>query len=322
MMFFVKRENEMKMLRKSFLVVVTCFLIVPFYANASFFDTKTKKGEGGTKVTDLTKCAAPIGTAALQEPEIQTYHYLGLKSSPTPMVKLLMSKSKCFKVLARGQAVRSMKTERAFGDDGELQKGSRMGGGQIKAADYIIIPSIVHEDSNAGGKNIGGVLGGFIGGKLGAVAGMLKNKTLEAQVLLEIVDVRTSEQLAIVEGSAKKSDLTFGAGGFFAIAGALGGGYDDTDIGKIVTAAFIDAHNKLAEELGGITPGSAAAADNAGYVISTNVKMRGGPTTKAPDLGLMYEGTSVILTGVENGEWREIEAMGKTGWVQRMYLTR
>ncbi len=312
----------MRLFCRPSVALIACLFLIPFSANAAFFDTKTKKGEGGTKVTDLTKCSTPIGTAALQEPEFPMYHHYGLKKSPTPMVKLLMSKSKCFKVLARGQAVRSMKSERAFADDGELQKGSRMGGGQIKAADYIIVPSIVHEDSNAGGKNIGGAIGGFIGGKLGAVAGMLKNKSLEAQVLLEVVDLRTSEQVAIVEGSAKKSDLTFGAGGFFAIAGALGGGYEDTDIGKIVTAAFIDAHNKLADELGGIAPGSAAAADNAGYMISTNVKMRGGPTTKAPDLGTMYEGTGVILTGVENGEWREIEAMGKTGWVKQMYLTR
>ncbi|MBT4520496.1 MAG: hypothetical protein HOC23_10865 [Halieaceae bacterium] len=316
----------MSSLKRMYAVLIPLLLVLPFSAQADLGDLfgskETKKGEGGTDTT-VTKCSTAIGTAALQEPEYPVYQQLGL-ASPVPLVKLMMSRSKCFKVVARGRAVRSIKTERAFADDGELQKGSNMGGGQIKAADYIIVPSIVHKDKNSGGSSgMGGLIGRVTGSSiLGGVAGAFKTTSREAQVMLEVIDLRTSEQIAVVDGSAKKKDLKIGAGGFLGGLGGAGGGYDDTDIGKVVAVAFVDAYNNLVVELGGVTPGSAASADNAGYSVSANVKMRGGPTVKAPDMGTLYEGTGVVLTGVENGEWREIEAMGKTGWIKSMYLTR
>jgi hypothetical protein len=43
--------------------------------------------------------------------------------------------------------------------------------------------------------------------------------------------------------------------------GAVGGGYDNTDIGRIVTMSFIDAYSKLVNQLGGIQPGAAGTAE-------------------------------------------------------------
>jgi curli biogenesis system outer membrane secretion channel CsgG len=233
----------------------------------------------------------------------------------------MMQDSRCFGLVNRGAAMQNMRSERAFADEGELQKGSKMGGGQIKAADYTVIPNIVHKDRNSSGQSALGGLGGMIGGTFGAAIGGFSTTAKEAQVTLEVVDIRTSESM-IVEGSATKKDLKAGGFGWLGSMGGALGGYDDTDLGKVVAIAFVDAYNNLVGELGGIVPGSAAAADNAGFVVSTNVKMRGGPTTKAPELAMLYEGTSIIKTGVENGEWVEIEAMGKTGWIKAMYITR
>ena len=59
-------------------LVIASFFVLPLSANAGFFDTKTKKGEGGTEVTELNKCATPIGTAALQEPDLTAHLRLQL----------------------------------------------------------------------------------------------------------------------------------------------------------------------------------------------------------------------------------------------------
>ena len=42
--------------------------------------------------------------------------------------------------------------------------------GQVKAADYILVPDIVSRNGNSGGTNVGGILGGFLGGGFGAIA--------------------------------------------------------------------------------------------------------------------------------------------------------
>ncbi|MBV1905028.1 MAG: SH3 domain-containing protein [Pseudomonadales bacterium] len=291
-------------------------ICIAFLTGAGLFKSDVKKGGGGTNVTDLTKCGKAIGTAALVESELPSYHHYGL-SSPIPLVKLMMARSGCFKVVSRGSTSAALKAERAMAKDGDFAKGSNMGGGQMAAADFVIVAQIIHQDSNAGGGGAG--LGGLLPGRVGAVAGMFKKKKLEAQVMLTVTNVRTSVQEAISEGSATKSDLKIG--GFGWIGGVAGGGgtYESTDIGKITATAFVDAHNNLVSQLGVV---SAANVDNAGYVTAANVEFRAGPSSKAPSMSTLYEGTSIIPTGTKNGSWWEVEALGKTGWVHSDYITR
>lgn len=311
--------------------LLVCVLSVSMLSGFSLFKGKTKKGEGSTEVTgsagqggaqgqagDLMRCAKPIGTAALLEADHPGYAQYGL-TSPIPLVKLLMAQSGCFQVVDRGASSAALKQERALAREGEMQKGSNMGGGQMVAADYIITPQIVHKDSNAGGG--AGGLGSLLPGKIGAIAGGLRVKKLESQVMLTVTNVRTSVQEAIATGSARKSDI--GIGGFLWVGGAAGGGgvYESTDIGKITAAAFLDAHNKLVNQLGAIPAGS-ANTDNAGYVTSAQVNFRSGPSSNAPSMATLYEGTNISPTGIKNGPWWEVEAMGKTGWVHSDYITR
>ena len=67
--------------------------------------------------------------------------------------------------------------ERAMADQGELQQGSNLGKGQVKAADYFLQPDIVTTNSNSGGGGVAGALGGLLGGRmLGGLAGGLNIK--------------------------------------------------------------------------------------------------------------------------------------------------
>ncbi|WP_297529390.1 SH3 domain-containing protein [Thiohalobacter sp.] len=292
---------------------------------------QTRLGEGSTMVTgsggnagadgearQLIKCARPIGTAALLEPENANYAQYGL-TSPVPLIRLIMAQSRCFRVVDRGAASSALQRERALAAGGQLQKGSQMGGGQMVAADYIITPSIIFQDANSGG-GFGG-LGALLPGVAGAVAAGIKTTNLEAQVMLAVTNVRTGVQEAVAEGSAKKRDIGFGGLAFAGGVAGAGGAYESTDIGKITAAAFLDAHNKLVTQLGA-TPAAATQPDQAGYMTSARVNFRSGPSTSAPILKSLARGTPVTPTGQKQGSWWEVEAEGLTGWLHSNYITR
>ena len=137
-----------------------------------------------------------------------------------------------------------------------------------------------------------------------------------------MTNVRTGVQEAVAEGSATKSDIGFGGLGFAGGVGGLGGGYEDTDVGKIVAASFLDAHNKLVTQLGAIRAGQGRDADYAGYRTVKGVNFRSGPSTSAPIIKTPPKGTSVLPTGSKKGAWWEVEADGRTGWLHSNYIGR
>lgn len=312
------------------IVTLTSAIMISM-AMAGCVSNETKLGGGATKVTgsggnagnqgsapELVKCARPIGTAALVEPDRPTYSQYGL-TSPVPLIRLMMAQSNCFRVVDRGAASKALEKERALASGGDLRKNSSMGGGQMVAADYVITPNIIFQDANAGG-GFGG-LGAFLPGVAGAVAGGLKSTNLESQVTLFVTNVRSGVQEAVAEGSASKKDIGFG--GFGWIGGVAGGGgsYESTDIGKITAAAFMDAHNKLVTQLGATTPAT-ETMDGGGYMTAAGVNFRSGPSTQAPILMSLPKETPLMPTGQKEGNWWEVEANGRTGWIHSNFITR
>lgn len=292
---------------------------------------QTKLGGGGSMVTgsagaagsqgaapQLTHCASPIGTAALIEQDNPMLAQAGL-TSPIPLLRIMMAQSNCFRVVDRGQASQAMQRERAMAAGGDLQSGSNMGAGQMKAADFLITPNVVFKDANAGGGGLG--LGALIPGIGGAIAGGIKWTNMESQVTLFLTNVRTGEQEAAAEGSASKRDLGFGGLAFGGLVGAGGGAYASTDIGKIVAAAFLDAHNKLVSQVQVAQP-AATRPSASGYMTLSDVNMRSGPSTQSPVVSLVSKGTPVTPTGEKQGAWWAVEANGRSGWIHGDYITR
>ncbi len=84
---------------------------------------------------------------------------------------------------------------------------------------------------------------------------------------LSVVNARTTEEEALVEGYARKKDVSWGAGGGagwwggFAAAGASG--YQNTEIGQVIVLAYLDAYIKLVTQLGGLPANAAVAAPQA-----------------------------------------------------------
>jgi curli biogenesis system outer membrane secretion channel CsgG len=215
----------------------------------------------------IPMCAQPLGVLAIVEPETQWWREYNL-GSPEAIIKVFVQQSRCFSLVNRGRSMQSRAMERALAEQGELQAGSNMGGGQVKAADYFLEPNIVTANRNSGGGGMGaaaGALGGLFGGGgsfVGGIVGGINVKKGEANVTLSVVDARTTEEY-VVEGYARKKDISWGAGGgggWWSGFAAVGGhGYQNTEIGQVIVLAYLDAYTKLVGQLGGLPSAPAAA---------------------------------------------------------------
>ncbi|HEY0265896.1 MAG TPA: CsgG/HfaB family protein, partial [Rhizomicrobium sp.] len=236
------------------LVVAASVAATP--VSAASIDDKTAQ-----KQAEIPTCTHRIGTLAVREPDTRWWDGLGLQS-PEALIKVFVMKSGCFTLVDRGKGFEMAQQERALAAGGTLQGGSNVGGGQVKAADYILVPDIATKNGNSGGTNIGGILGGFIGGGVGALVSSINISSKTADVVLTITNVRTSEQQAMEEGHGSKTDIGFGfgagGGGWGGFGGAGISSYQNTAIGQVVVLAYIDAYTKLVGDLGGLAPSAAA----------------------------------------------------------------
>jgi len=264
-------------------------------------------------------CPRKIGTLAVREPQNNWWTALGLES-PEALLKLFVRQSGCFTLVDRGKGFEMAQQERALAAGGALQGGSNIGGGQVKAADYILVPDIVSKNGNASGTNVGGLLGGFMGGFAGAIVANINISSKTADVLLTITNVRTSEQQAMAEGHGSKTDVGFGGGlggfgvGAFGAAGASS--YQNSAIGQVVTLAYIDAYSKLVNDMGGLSTDAKADAPQRTVTMSRPGVMRATPSEKGKVVRTLDPGMILYPTGNTDGPWREVtDEVDNKGWV-------
>jgi hypothetical protein len=267
---------------------------------------------------EIPKCDKKYGTLAVHEPENNWWQGLGLES-PDALIKVFVSESKCFTLVDRGKGLQAAEAERSLASGGELRGGSNVGKGQMKAADYVLVPDIVNKNARAGGKNIGGLLGGMLGGVAGAVVGGISLKSKTADVVLTLTDVRSTEQVALEEGHAKKTDLGWGAGGgafFGGFAAAGASSYSNTEIGQVVTAAYLDAYVKLVNDVKQLEPDAKADNVQQAVTMAKAGKLLSGPSNSSTSLRDLDAGAMLYPTGEKQGPfWKVQDELGNEGWV-------
>lgn len=315
--------------------------------------TGTKQGEGGSQVQgaagtsgavgdtgDLARCDRPMGAMAVVEPQDYVQQALsryGL-GSPSGLIRMMIQQSNCFIVVERGMAMQNMMQERRLAESGQLRGGSNMGGGQMVSADFVLTPSVVFSDDDAGG--VGGALGGLLGSRnrvLGGIAGGLKFK--EAQTSMLVTDARTGVQVAAAEGSARNAD--FALGGLLGASGlgAAGGGYSSTDEGKVIAASLADNYNQIVQAVRndpslqrdvGTLAEEAARQPTAGSVFSegdvlrpkiNNVKLMAGPSDGAAVVATLAKTDEMVHMGAEQDGYVSVESGRGGGWVKKALVT-
>lgn len=213
------------------------------------------------------KCKKPEGTLRIVEPDdgqaLWASHGL---PAPTRMLRVMVTDSNCFTILDRGVGFAAAQAERELVAGGHMQAGSNLGGGQMLAADFILIPDLVSQNPNAGGSNIGGGAGtgkkrGLIGGLAnvatlgvaGKIAGGMSSRKQAAEVILTITDSRTAELLGTASGEAKLTDrdwsLMASASANGVNGGISAGAYENTEFGKVIKEAYVEAFQALLERV-------------------------------------------------------------------------
>jgi hypothetical protein len=317
--------------------------------------TGNKQGQGGSAVQGaagtegssgakgLEHCDKPMGAVAVVEPQDQILGYLRSYNlqSPSGLIRMMIQQSNCFVVVERGVGMQNAMQERALAQSGELRQNSNVGGGQMVTADFILTPSVVFSENNAGA--VGGTVGSLLGRRAAAVAsvaGGLKFK--EAQTSMLLADARSTVQVAAAEGSTRKADMALGGSLFGGGGGAALGGYGSTNEGKIIAAAFLDNYNQivgvvrgdpglqrnvgaLAQEAaaGGQTKAGAAFSEGDVLVAKiANVKILSAPTDDATPLATLGRAEElVVIGGVENG-FVKVQGANGSGWVKTVLMNK
>jgi curli biogenesis system outer membrane secretion channel CsgG len=298
--------------------VAAMALSAPSYAESIRAKTEQKKSE-------IPVCTHKIGALAVREPDNKWWQGLGLES-PEALLKAFVMKSQCFTLVDRGKGFELAQQERALAAGGQLQGGANIGGGQLRAADYILVPDITSKNGNSGGTNIGGLFGGLMGGVAGAIVSNISISSKTADTLLTITNVRTGEQEVLAEGHGSKTDLGFGVGGGgFGLGGFGAAGisnYQNTAIGQVVILAYIDAYTKLVSQMGGLSDAPAQTAAQQTVTLSRPGILRATPDEKGAKVRDLDQGMILYPTGNSEGVWREVsDEVGNKGWVSNASLS-
>jgi curli biogenesis system outer membrane secretion channel CsgG len=313
---------------RSFIVTIltaTAILAIP---NTAVAAKKPKESSGQREqvaaVNDVPKCTRKLGTLSIadgDDPYGWTQFSLG---PPAKLLRILVQRSGCFNLVDRGTGLNAAQLERNIGGNLGLQRKSNVGQGQIKAADYVLVAEIQGANNNVSGGGAVAGLGGLLGGRVvGGLLGGIRTKKLEANTVLSLTNVRTTETIAVEDGYAIKKDTSFGLGGFLggggAVGGGAGGGYENTDIGRVVTLSFIQAYAKMVNSLGLVSAGSAGTAEAAPaktFTAQGPVAMR---TIAAPTgrvIRTLPAGSILYPTGQKAGLWWQVaDENDNVGWV-------
>lgn len=343
-----------RLARRPGIILAGCIAVFTASAGAQGI-TQPKQGKGGSVVQGaagtegstgdkgLEHCAAPMGAVAVVEPQdevlvaLQRYRL----SSPAGLIRMMIQQSNCFIVVERGVGMQNLMQERALAASGELRQGSNMGGGQMVSADYVLTPSVVFSENNAGG--VGGAVGGLFGRRaaaVGAVAGGLKFK--EAQTTMLLADARSGVQVSAAEGSTKKADLGLGGALFGGGMGAAGGGYGNTNEGKIIAAAFLNNYNSIVDvvrndkslqrNVGSLKAEAAAGgATKAGDVFAegdvlvpkiANVRLMADASDAAKVLATLSRADELVVVGAMKNGFVNVQGAAAVGWVKAVLVMK
>ena len=136
--------------------------------------------------------------------------------------------------------------------------------------------------------------------------------------------------------------MRLGAGLFGGGVGAAGGGYGNTNEGKIIAAAFMDNYNNvvkvvrndsslqrnvgsLKEEAAAGGKTNAAAGFNEGDVLVpkiANVKLLADAADTAKVVATLARGEELVITGGEKNGFIQVQGANGTGWVKLVLVQK
>ncbi len=125
--------------------------------------------------------------------------------TPSPLLRLLMQQSNCFRVVDRSAGLAANEREQKLAARGVLRPGQTVRKQQVVEAQYSLLTSVVFSEQNAG-DTFGGLIGQIpVLNRFSGLIGNVDRK--EAQTAIFLTDNETDEQVALPTGAARETDL-------------------------------------------------------------------------------------------------------------------
>lgn len=268
----------------------------------------------------MPQCNYKIGAVTVREPQDNNRWWLEYDlQSPAALIKFYVSRSGCFTLVDRGKGLKSARAERALSASGDLRYGANIGKGQMMAADYVLVPDLISGNRDAGGNKIGGLIGGLIGGHAGAIIGGVDLQRQSADVLLTLTDIRSTAQVAMAQGHARNTDVSWaGGGGAFvgALVAAGASGYANTQIGQVIAQAYLDAYSNMVHRLQANAPDPEADNVQQAVRVTDPMTLYSEANLNSAVVRTLDPGMMLYPTGDKMGVWWKVtDPMGHYGWV-------
>jgi curli biogenesis system outer membrane secretion channel CsgG len=307
-------------MRRAFNALALTTMVVMGVSFAPAPQASAQPRAAASQTPQVPRCTRNLGTISIQNGDTAGWTHYRLQP-PAGLLRIVIQQSGCFTVVERGAGLDAAMRERELAGEGNLQRGSNVGGGQIRAADYVLLADVIAQDNNASGGGLGAAVGGVVGGRLGGVIGGMGVRSQTAQTTLTLANVRTTESFA-TEGNATNRNFTWGGVGFLGGGGVGLGGYTDTEIGRVVTVAFIDAYTQMISQLGVLDTSTtaAAAAPQQSYRTTQGTPLRS-RAAGGDVLRNLPAGAIVYPSGEREGVWWRVEDENQNqGWVTNDHL--
>ena len=106
-------------------------------------------------MNDVPHCLRKLGTVSVMDGDDPSGWTQFQLAGPQKLLKVLVQRSGCFNLVDRGSGLSAAQRERDIGGGMGMQRGSNVGQGQIKAADYVLVAEVQAADRNSGGSGVG-----------------------------------------------------------------------------------------------------------------------------------------------------------------------
>ena len=125
--------------------------------------------------------------------------------TPSPLLRLLLQQSNCFRVVDRSAGLAASEREQGLAARGFLCPGQTVRKQQVVEAQYSLLTSVVFSEQNAG-DTFGGLIAQIpVLNRFSGLIGNVDRK--EAQTAIFLTDNEPAEQVASATGAARETDL-------------------------------------------------------------------------------------------------------------------
>ncbi len=107
---------------------------------------------GKDDAPEIPKCDKRYGTLSVKEPTVNWWRELGTRIAGITHQGVRLANPSASRWWIAARAWRPPRPSVRSPAGGELRGGSNMGKGQMKAADYVLVPDIANKNGNSGGK--------------------------------------------------------------------------------------------------------------------------------------------------------------------------